>query len=651
MSLGRAFGVADFLPRLYVLEGRKEMSATRKFKTEVADLLHLIIHSLYSNKEIFLRELISNASDAIDKLRYLTLTDESLKGFAFDPRIDITFTEGTGRTLTISDNGIGMDEDDLNNNLGTIASSGTKKFLASLSEDQKKDSNLIGQFGVGFYSAFMVASRITVISRKAGSDKAYKWTSTGESSYSIEEAERDGQGTTIILTLNEEGEQFANRWTLENLIKKYSDNIAYPIFLTYDQTHYDNEKKDANGEPVKTVERKTEQINSASALWKRSKSGIKDEEYKEFYKNTFYDSEDPLFYIHTQAEGATEYTTLFFVPATAPFDMYYADYRPGVKLYVKRVYITDDDKDLLPSYLRFVRGIIDSEDLPLNVSREILQENKVMMSIRNASVKKLLGEFGKIADNNPELYAKFIAQYGRPLKEGLYSDYANRDALLELVRYKSSESDGYVSLKEYKERMKEGQKAIYYITGGKEDVLRTSPLVAAYREKGYEVLIMGDDIDEIVVGMIGSYQEVPLKAINKEESIDDLKSDEDKKKEEDKKGVAEKIKAALGDRVKDVRVSSRLSDSPAAVILSNEDMSIQMQRMMRQLGRSDLPEVKPLLEINPDSAVIRKIEESGDDEFVKALSSVILDQALLAEGVMPSDSADFVRNLTRILSV
>ena len=651
MSLGRDFAVADFLPRLYVLKGRKEMSATRKFKTEVADLLHLIIHSLYSNKEIFLRELISNASDAIDKLRYLTLTDESLKGFAFDPRIDITFTEGTGRTLTISDNGIGMDEDDLNNNLGTIASSGTKKFLASLSEDQKKDSNLIGQFGVGFYSAFMVASRITVISRKAGSDKAYKWTSTGESSYSIEEAERDGQGTTIILTLNEEGEQFANRWTLENLIKKYSDNIAYPIFLTYDQTHYDNEKKDANGEPVKTVERKTEQINSASALWKRSKSGIKDEEYKEFYKNTFYDSEDPLFYIHTQAEGATEYTTLFFIPATAPFDMYYADYRPGVKLYVKRVYITDDDKDLLPSYLRFVRGIIDSEDLPLNVSREILQENKVMMSIRNASVKKLLGEFRKIAENNPELYAKFIAQYGRPLKEGLYSDYANRDALLELVRYKSSEGDGYVSLKEYKERMKDGQKAIYYITGGKEDVLRTSPLVAAYREKGYEVLIMGDDIDEIVVGMIGSYQDVPLKAINKEESIDDLKSDEDKKKEEDKKGVADKIKAALGDRVKDVRVSSRLSDSPAAVILSNEDMSIQMQRMMRQLGRSDLPEVKPLLEINPDSAVIRKIEESGDDEFVKALSSVILDQALLAEGVMPSDSADFVRNLTRILSV
>ena len=627
------------------------MSSSRKFKTEVADLLHLIIHSLYSNKEIFLRELISNASDAIDKLRYLTLTDDSLKGFAFDPQIDISFTEGDKRTLTISDNGIGMDEEDLNNNLGTIASSGTRKFLQSLTEDQKKDSNLIGQFGVGFYSAFMVASRITVITRKAGTEKAYRWTSTGESSYTIDDAERDSQGTTITLELNEEGEQFANRWTLDNLIKKYSDNIAYPIFLSYDQTHYDNDKKDENGESVKTVEHKREQVNSASALWKRPKSSIKDEEYKEYYKNSFYDSEDPLFYIHTQAEGATEYTTLFFIPAKAPFDMYYADYRPGVKLYVKRVYITDDDKELLPTYLRFVRGVIDSEDLPLNVSREILQENRVMMSIRNASVKKLLGEFKKIAENNPELYEKFIAEYGRPLKEGLYSDYANRDTLLDLVRYKSSEGDGYVSLKQYKERMKEGQKAIYYITGGKEDILRTSPLVAAYKEKGYEVLLMCDDIDEIVVGTIGTYQDMPLKAINKEESIDDLKSEEDKKKEEDKKGVAEKIKAALGDKVKDVRVSSRLSDAPAAVILSNDDLSIQMQRMMRQLGHDDTPEIKPLLEINPDSAVIRKIEDSQDDGFIKAMSAVILDQALIAEGVMPADSSEFVKNLTSILSV
>ena len=322
--------------------------STKKFKTEVADLLHLIIHSLYSNKEIFLRELISNASDAIDKLRYLSLTDEHLKGFSFSPRIDLSFTEEGERTLTIKDNGIGMNEADLNDNLGTIASSGTRKFLASLTDEQKKDSNLIGQFGVGFYSAFMVAKKITVISRKAGEEQAWKWESDGESSYSVTEAERSEQGSTIILTLNEEGEEFANRWQLETLIKKYSDNIAYPIYLEYDQVHYDNEKKDENGNALKTTEHKVEQINSASALWKRPKSSIKDEDYKEFYKNAFYDSEDPLFYIHTQAEGTTEYTTLFYIPAKAPFDMYYADYRPGVKLYVKRVYITDDDKDLLP---------------------------------------------------------------------------------------------------------------------------------------------------------------------------------------------------------------------------------------------------------------------------------------------------------------
>ena len=621
----------------------------RKFKTEVTDLLHLIIHSLYSNKEIFLRELISNASDAIDKLRYLSLTDEKLKGFAFEPRIDITFSSDD-KTLTIKDNGIGMDEDDLNNTLGTIASSGTRKFLSSLTDEQKHDSNLIGQFGVGFYSAFMVAKRITVTSRKAGDDKAWKWTSTGESSYSITEAEREGQGTTIVISLNEEGEEYANRWTLQNLIKKYSDNIAYPIYLEFDQTDYDYENKDADGNPKKTVSHKIEQVNTASALWKRSKSSLKDEDYKEFYKNTFYDSEDPLFYIHTQAEGATEYTTLFYIPAKAPFDMYYADYRPGVKLYVKRVYITDDDQDLLPSYLRFVRGIIDSEDLPLNVSREILQENRVLLSIKNASVKKLLSEFKKIAENNPELYAKFIAEYNRPLKEGLYSDYSQRDTLLELVRYKSSEKDGYVSLNEYKERMKEGQKAIYYISGGKEDVLKASPLVAAYREKGYEVLIMCDDIDDIVISTISSYKDVPLKAINKKGAMDDLKTDDDKKKEEEKKPVAEKMKAALGDKVKDVLVSTRLTDTPAAVIMGDDDPSMQMQRLMKQMSGEEVS-VKPILEINPDSPVIKKIEGSADDSYVARLSSVILDQALLQEGVMPSDPAAFAKNLTELLSV
>lgn len=625
--------------------------AKKQFKTEVSDLLNLIIHSLYSNREIFLRELISNASDAIDKLKYLSLTDEKLKGFSFDPVINISF-DTSAKTLTISDNGIGMDEEELNNNLGTIASSGTKKFLSSLSDDAKKNSNLIGQFGVGFYSAFMVASKVEVISRKAGEEKAFRWESEGKSTYTVTDAERSSQGSDIILHLNEDGADYANRWQLETLIKKYSDHIAYPIYLEYDQEHYKDEK-DAEGNPVKEVEHKREQINSASALWTRSKSSIKDEEYKEFYKNNYSDSEDPLFYIHTHAEGVTEYTTLFYIPAKAPFDMYYADYRPGVKLYVKRVYITDDDKELLPTYLRFVRGIIDSEDLPLNVSREILQENKIMTAIRNGSVKKLLGEFKKIADNNPELYEKFISQYNRPLKEGLYSDYANRESLLELVRYKSSEVEGWTSLASYKERMKEGQKAIYYITGGKENILRNSPLIASYKEKGYEVLIMDDDIDDIVTSMVYEYKELPFKAINKTGAMDDIKKDETKSEDEKKEesALAQKMKSALGDAVKDVVISSRLSaDSAAVIVMDENDPSIQMQKILKQMGGGeDLGEIKPILEVNADNALIKKIDQCTDEEMVKDLSSVVLNQAYIAEGIMPKDPAAFVRQVTRLL--
>ena len=622
----------------------------RQFKTEVSDLLNLIIHSLYSNREIFLRELISNASDAIDKLKYLSLTDEKLKGFSFDPAIEVRF-DSDAKTLTISDNGVGMDEDDLNANLGTIASSGTRKFLENLGDDARKNSNLIGQFGVGFYSAFMVASRVEVVSRKAGQDKAFRWESEGRSSYTVSEAQREEQGSDIILHLNQEGEEYANRWQLETLIRKYSDHIAYPIWLEYDQEHYKDEK-DADGNPVKEIEHKREQINSASALWTRSKSSIKDEEYKEFYKNSYSDSEDPLFYIHTHAEGATEYTTLFYVPAKAPFDMYYADYRPGVKLYVKRVYITDDDKELLPTYLRFVRGIIDSEDLPLNVSREILQENKVMSAIRSGSVKKLLGEFRKIADSNPDLYVKFIEQYNRPLKEGLYGDYANRETLLELVRYKSTAVDGYTSLASYKERMKDGQSAIYYITGGKEDILRNSPLLATYRDKGYEVLIMDDDIDDIVTEMVHDYKDLPFKAINKSGAMDEMKDadkSEDEKKDESR--LVEKLKKALGDRVKDVVVSSRLSaDSAAVIVMDENDPSMQMQRLLKQMGGgADMPEVKPILEVNADNGVIRKIDASDDEDYVANLASIVLDEAYLAEGIMPKDPAAFVRNVTKLL--
>ena len=620
----------------------------KQFKTEVSDLLNLIIHSLYSNKEIFLRELISNASDAIDKLKYLSLVDGPLKGFSFDPVIDITF-DSEAKTLTIKDNGIGMDEKDLNDNLGTIASSGTKKFLANLTDDDKKDSNLIGQFGVGFYAAFMVASKVEVISRKAGCDEAFRWESEGKSSYSVEPSERDGQGTTIILHLNEEGEEYAGRYRLESLIKKYSDHVAYPIYLEYDQESYTDEK-DSEGNPIKKTEHKREQINSASALWRRNKSDIKDEEYKEFYKNNCFDSEDPLFYLHTHAEGATEYTTLFFIPAKAPFDMNYADYRSGVKLYVKRVYITDDDKELLPTYLRFVRGVIDSEDLPLNVSREILQENRIMSAIRNGSVKKLLSEFKKISENNPELYDKFIREYNRPLKEGLYSDYANRDTLLELVRYKSNEVEGFTSLKAYKERMKEGQKAIYYITGGKESILRNSPLLASYKKKGYEVLIMDDDIDEIVISMVGEYQELPLKAINKSGAMDDIKEEKSEEEKKNDTSLVERFKALLGDRVKDVVASDRLVDTPAVIVMDENDPSWQMQRLMKQMGQgADMPEVKPIFEINPDSELVKKVE-GLDDESAKKLASVLLDGAYLAEGIMPTDPAAYTRNVAELLS-
>ncbi|NLZ68078.1 MAG: molecular chaperone HtpG [Spirochaetales bacterium] len=621
----------------------------RQFKTEVSDLLHLIIHSLYSNREIFLRELVSNASDAIDKLKYLTLTDKDLKDLSFEPRIDISFDEKK-KTLTISDNGLGMNEEDLNNNLGTIASSGTKKFLANLSEEAKKDSNLIGQFGVGFYSAFMVAKKVEVISRKAGEEAAYKWVSTGEEDYAVDTAKRDCHGSTIILYLNEDGEEYLNRWQIQELIKKYSDHVAYPIYLEYDQQSPDGDKKDDKGNPVYITEHKVEQINSSTALWRRNKAEITEQEYKDFYKNSFNDAEEPLFYLHNHAEGATEYTTLFYIPAKAPFDMYMADYRPGVKLYVKRVYITDDDKELLPAYLRFVRGVIDSEDLPLNVSREILQENKIMSAIRNGSVKKLLTEFKKMADQNPELYDKFISQYNRPLKEGLYSDYANRDSLLELIRYKSSSQEGYVSLAQYKERMVADQKAIYYLAGGKEEVLRNSPLLQTYKAKGLEVLIMGDDIDEIVVSSIPTYAELPLKAINKSNALDDLKTDEEKKVVEEKKPLAEKIKKALEGKVKDVIVSTRLTDSPAVVVADENDPSAQMQKILQQMGGGqEMPEILPILEINANSPVIAKLENSEDTDFVARLSSVLLDQALIAEGLLPKDPITFTKNLALLL--
>jgi len=637
--------------------------AQRQFQTEVSQLLHLIIHSLYSNREIFLRELVSNASDALDKLKYLTVAEDAYKSISLDPRIDISFDK-EAKTLTISDNGIGMNDHDLEDSLGTIARSGTKAFLEQLSTDAKKDSNLIGQFGVGFYSAFMVAERIEVITRKAAEEAAWKWSSDGKEGYDIENANRDSQGTTVILHLSEEGLEYTNRWSIEDIIKRYSNHVAFPIYLTYDEKEWDDKGKE------KGSVTKTDRINSGTALWRRAKSDLKDEDYKEFYKQISHDNDDPLFYIHTRAEGTLEYSTLFYLPKKAPFDMYQMNYKPGVKLYVKRVFITDDEKELIPTWLRFVRGVIDSEDLPLNVSREILQQNKILVNIKSASVKKLLSEFKALADkaNVGDEEAKkkwetFVTEFNRPLKEGLYQDFANREAIQELVRFKSSTVEGWTSFADYVSRMKSDQKHIYYITGGDEKTLKASPLLEAYRAKEIEVLVMDDDIDDIVIPSLHSYrQEKPgaegktesqswdLKAVNRSGADEELGEKADKAAEKEIKPVIEKIKKALGDRVKDVKLSRRLHDSPSCIVADENDPTVQMAQMLKAMGQTDMTEAKPILEVNGEHPILMALKETEDEERIADVAGVLLDQALLVEGVKLKDPADFIKRLNRLLA-
>ena len=637
--------------------------AQHQFQTEVSRLLHLIIHSLYSNREIFLRELVSNASDALDKLKYLTVADEAYKSINFDPRIDISFNKDA-KTLTISDNGIGMNEADLIDSLGTIARSGTRAFLEKLAEDAKKDSNLIGQFGVGFYSAFMVAEKIEVISRKANEDAAWKWTSDGKEGFEIEGASRDSQGTTVILFLTEEGTEYANRWSIEDIIRRYSNHVAFPIYLTYDEKEWD----DKGNEKGSTT--KTDRINSGTALWRRAKTELKDEDYNEFYKQLGHDNNEPLHYVHTKAEGTLEYSTLFYIPKKAPFDLYNVDYKPGVKLYVKRVFITDDDKELMPVYLRFVRGVIDSEDLPLNVSREILQQNKILLNIKNTSVKKLLSEFKQMADNAAsgsseakEKWETFIEQFNRPLKEGLYQDFGNRDAIQELVRFKSTAVDGWTSFADYVSRMKSDQKNIYYITGGDEKTLRSSPLLEAYRAKEIEVLIMDDDIDDLVIPTLQSYRkEIPgadgksesqnweLKAVNRAGADEELGETKDKDAEKEARPVLEKLKKALGDRVKDVKLSRRLHDSPSCIVADENDPSMQMAQMLKAMGQTTMPDIKPILEVNGEHPIVAGIKDIDDEARIADTAGVLLDQALLVEGIKLKDPADFVKRLNRLLA-
>ena len=643
--------------------------AQHQFQTEVSRLLHLIIHSLYSNREIFLRELVSNASDALDKLKYLTVADDAYKSISFDPRIDISFDK-EAKTLTISDNGIGMNEADLVDSLGTIARSGTKAFVEKLAEDAKRDSNLIGQFGVGFYSAFMVAERIEVISRKAAEEAAWKWSSDGKEGYEIEAAARDSQGTTVTMHLTDEGTEFANRWSIEEIIKRYSNHVAFPIYLTYDEKEWDDKGKE------KGSTTKTDRINSGTALWRRSKTELKEEDYNEFYKQLGHDSDAPMHFVHTRAEGSLEYSTLFYVPKKAPFDLYNVDYKPGVKLYVKRVFITDDDKELMPTWLRFVKGVIDSEDLPLNVSREILQQNKILANIKNASVKKLLSEFKHMADSAvsgsdeaKEKWASFVGQFNRPLKEGLYQDFANRETLQDLVRFKSTavegtaDEPGWTSFADYVTRMKSDQKYIYYITGGDERTLRSSPLLEAYRAKEIEVLIMDDDIDDLVIPSLHSYrketaagdgktegQSWELRAVNRAGADEELGEKKDKAAEKEAKPVIEKIKKALGERVKEVKLSRRLHDSPSCIVADENDPSIQMAQMLKAMGQTSMPEAKPILEVNGDHPIVVSLKDVDDEERIADTASVLLDQALLVEGLKLKDPADFVKRLNRLLA-
>ncbi|MGJ0316557.1 molecular chaperone HtpG [Aliarcobacter cryaerophilus] len=632
--------------------------AKHQFQTEVGQLLHLMTHSLYSNKEIFIRELVSNASDAIDKLNYLRLTDEKLKeSFAsWKGEINISFDE-KDKSLTIVDNGIGMNEEDMINSIGTIAKSGTKSFVEALTGDAKKDSNLIGQFGVGFYSVFMVADKVDVISKKAGEETAYKWSSTGTGEFDLSACTKESAGTVIYIKLkDDEVSEFASKYRIKNIVEKYSNHIAYPIFLNYDEEvteELSEEDKKAGKEAVKKIERKHEQINEATALWTQAKAKLKQEDYNNFYKSISQDSSDPLLTIHTKTEGVNEYTTLFYIPQIAPMDMYRADYQSGIKLYVKRVFITDDDRELLPTYLRFVRGIIDSEDLPLNVSREILQENRILANIKQSSVKKILSEIKKLSKDE-EKYSQFISQYNRALKEGVYQDYTNKESILELLRYKSTADEKKLtSLEDYKQRANSEQKAIYYIVGDNEKVLRNSPLLESYKKNNIEVLILDDkEIDEIITPTIGAFKEWQFTDITTAQAPKVEVNEEEKQKiEEEFKDIVSKIKDKLGSEVKDVKITSRLDSFASCITKDAGDAQMAaMAHMFRAMGQ-EAPEVKPILEINPNHEIVKKLQSSTNDELIEDVSWILLDLAKISEGVDVSDKVAFAKRLTKITSL
>jgi len=614
--------------------------AKHQFQTEIGQLLKLMTHSLYSNKEIFIRELVSNSSDALDKFNYLSLTDEKFKSEEWSGKIFIKLDK-EDNSLTIGDNGVGMNESDLMDHLGTIAKSGTKAFMENLTGDAKKDSNLIGQFGVGFYSVFMVAEHVDVISKKAGEDQAYMFSTDGTGEYEVKPVTKESHGTVIYIKLKEDEKEFLDKWRTQEIVKKYSDHIAYPIMLNYSEEETEGEGDDA----VSKMVNKSEQINAATALWTLSKSELKKEDYIEFYKTIGHDSDAPLTYLHNKVEGAQEFTTLFYIPKKAPMDMYRADYTAGVKLYVKRVFITDDDKELLPPYLRFVKGIIDSEDLPLNVSRELLQENKILANIKQNSTKKILQAIKKLKGEEAD---NFISQYNRVMKEGIYIDNVNKELLLDIVKYKSSTEEGLVSFEEYISRGNSEKKEIYYITGEDEKVLRNSPLLEAYKKSNTEVLIMDDkEVDNIVTPMIGQYKEWTLKDITAIDAPDSKTEEEKEEIAKEFKSLTDKIKEILGEEVKEVKTTSRLTDSPSCVLKDSSDPMAGMGAMFAQMGQ-EMPETPLILEINPEHEMIKKLDGLEDKELFSDLSWILLDSAKLSEGLDPKDKGAFASRVSAL---
>ncbi len=626
--------------------------AKHQFQTEANQILHLMIHSLYSNKEIFIRELISNASDALDKLNMLVLTDEKYKDVTFAPRIDIVVNK-EAKTLTIKDTGIGMNEEDLMNNLGTIAKSGTKAFLENLTGDQKEDSNLIGQFGVGFYACFMVADKVEVTTKKAGEEQAYLWTSTGDGSFELEKTTQDGHGTTIVMHLKDDESEFLEEHRIDSVIKKYSNHIPFPIFM--DKEKYipavtDDEGKEI--EPSRT-EIENKQINKANALWTIAKKDIKDEEYKDFYSSIAHSSEEPLAWIHNKAEGAVEYTTLFYIPSKAPMDLYRVDYQTGIKLYINRVFITDDEKELMPTYLRFLRGVIDSKDLPLNVSREILQSNPIMDKIKKTSVKKVLSELSKMAKKDKEKYDIFYAEFGNVLKEGLYNDFENREKILELLQFNTINSDEKVMIEDFVKNINEEKKEIYYITGKASlSMLKSSPSLERFKAKGIDVLVLNEEVDTIIFPMVTDYKDFKLVHV---EDAKFEESEEEKKAEEEiaktYEGLAKEFKNALGEAVKSVETTSDLVDSPVKLKEDKEDQAYMMAQMMKQMGQdSGMPVPAPILQINPNHELLIKLKDSTDQNLIDDAAHVLLDQAKLFDGRELDNTAEFISRLNRIIT-